>query len=704
METLQEKLSRLSQERQETKEQEEQKALEKELEPIRNRIHELENDKYNLEVIKGSLELKSSDATGKGMKEYFSEAEETLNNKSAILDKLIEENKEVLAQLGIETREQLVENDEFANYPEVTSYIEAKEQRDSAQLSNAVLEKKLADLGIVIDADKLSYDDAEKLLADKIESIDNELLEHKLKTPEGREEAIEIVAEKLRKTLPSAEFSREGHSPYFAFTMRTPGDPKVRIIDGKAQFRDWNNGYFIPEGSDAIERVYGKDIAEAGLKKAYEQKVDQAFEKYDQENENSAEWLKVMESASSEKRQRAEKALQDFENQSQKFLAEATEIVDSKHDSFPDFKRGDAISVIRKMAKLSQYDDRTEQVSRAFYLDNYSKFPPKFDWEKLKEKIEKRSEINNSFLEHIKNLKTDEEFKKFFDWVDGDKAENAGIEFYHSQYLHESEFGQGYQEIDAYFKAPKIDHDKLESLTRKYKTNHEFIDHMKEVSAKVDAMKEQVKGAIDSAIDVRLKQKELRAEIGKHDLGVDISRVDEKISDIERSKQNAQSILKDLARFEMSLPQEKLILRGSNIIIPSVHDKWETLLGQRTQEEKNLQDLKESIQEHARNKPKLLGKAKWEADLTELKNQEQKLEQSIRDLYKDTRDEYDKIVVKVPIGNFSYLVEGLGETEGMPSEIFDGLKGELNEVIDRKVPESVIHLNREYKELLKKLT
>ena len=73
--SLQEKLSKLSQNLQETNTEEGKKSQEKELEPIRLRIKELENQKSQIELIKGSLELKSDEKTGKGMREHSIETE-----------------------------------------------------------------------------------------------------------------------------------------------------------------------------------------------------------------------------------------------------------------------------------------------------------------------------------------------------------------------------------------------------------------------------------------------------------------------------------------------------------------------------------------------------------------------------------------------------------------------------------------------------
>ncbi len=206
--SLQEKLSKISQNLQETKAEAEKKAQEKELEPIRARIKELENQKNQLDLVKGSLELKSDKDTGKGMKEYSKETEEQVKKESTRLDTLTEKNKEALQTMGVENQDQLIDNPEFAEETEVVSYKKAKEQGEGLKMSDASLQEKLKTLGVNIDAESFSYDSAERALTEKLQSVEGELLQEKLKTPEGKEEAIEMLSKNLEKNIPQASFSK----------------------------------------------------------------------------------------------------------------------------------------------------------------------------------------------------------------------------------------------------------------------------------------------------------------------------------------------------------------------------------------------------------------------------------------------------------------------------------------------------------------
>ena len=93
--SLEDKLKEVSENLKKSKEQKKIEAQEEELKPVRARIKELENIKYQLELVEGSLRLKSDsqgkDKIGKGMREHSAETEQLAKEKFSKLQKLAEQ-------------------------------------------------------------------------------------------------------------------------------------------------------------------------------------------------------------------------------------------------------------------------------------------------------------------------------------------------------------------------------------------------------------------------------------------------------------------------------------------------------------------------------------------------------------------------------------------------------------------------------------
>ena len=312
--SLQEKLSKISQNLQETKAETEKKSQEKELEPIRSRIKELESQKNQLDLVKGSLELKSSEKTGKGMKEYSKETEEQAKKESTRLDTLIDKNKDALQTMGVENKDQLVENQEFAEEPEVVSYKKAKEETTNLEMSDNALKEKLKTLGVNADTENFSYDSAEKALAEKIQSVESELLQEKLKTPEGKKEAIEVLSKNLEKNIAQVNFSKDGKTGAEVLSLNR-GDSKITISGEKTKFEGWRNAKLLPDEMSVLEKTYGTEVVKEAVRKAYENKIQVSFDESDKESKNIDKALKEdLERTSTEKGVEANKAFREFQN------------------------------------------------------------------------------------------------------------------------------------------------------------------------------------------------------------------------------------------------------------------------------------------------------------------------------------------------------------------------------------------------------
>lgn len=200
--SLEKKLSKISLELKEKKAQEEKELLEEKLRPIRAKIKDFEVEKHQLEVILNSLKLKlgqkvdeKSVAEGIGMKEYSVNTENKFKKEEGRIDRIIKDNKEALKTLGLESRDQLLENPDFAGDSEILDYKEAKAQKDDLLLSDEALKSRLIALGIEFNQEDFSYEIAEDLVAKKIKDIDYKLSLEKRKTPEGREELKEELTQ-----------------------------------------------------------------------------------------------------------------------------------------------------------------------------------------------------------------------------------------------------------------------------------------------------------------------------------------------------------------------------------------------------------------------------------------------------------------------------------------------------------------------------
>lgn len=698
--SLQEKLSKISQNLQETKAETEKKSQEKELEPIRSRIKELENQKNQLDLVKGSLELKSGEKTGKGMKEYSKETEEQAKKESTRLDTLIDKNKDALQTMGVENKDQLVENQEFAEEPEVVSYKKAKEETADLKMADSSLKEKLKTLGVNTDEENFSYDSAEKALTEKIQSVEGELLQEKLKTPEGKEEAIEVLSKNLEKNIAQVIFSKDGKTGAEVLSLNR-GDSKITISGEKTKFEGWRNAKLLPDEMSVLEKTYGAEVVKEAIRKAYENKIQASFDESDKESKNIDKALKEdLERASPEKGSEANKAFREFQNLANIFkttLKEKAEELKAKGVDFnPNYVQnygGD----YEKYAMLGEYDTDNQLVEQT--MRNSQTYPPRLNFDALKEYTEKRIEQIKELTEDIKKLETQDDINKFT------RGENSGIGKAHKNILY-TKF-DGVKRPQYYANEQSWEQTKVKGLMQ-FKSYEEAKTYFEKKSLERETTKQKLVQNLETGIEAQQKSKELRKEIETQNFGGGINDVENEVSRIEKNKQEALTLMSELIKLESELPNEEVILNGSEIKVPSVGKQLEQLRKDRETEEQNLKNLKQKISNHESNKPKLFGKDKWEKDLTEFRQEQKDLEEKIR---KMSNEDYSalskKYTFRIPTQQYSAVEKLVSEqkyVQGNSKEIFNNLRTQLNEVISRKAPESVITLNKEYKDLEKKLS
>jgi len=291
--SLEQKLSNLTKNIENKKRQEAKELEEMELGPVRSKIKELEDKKYLLELIKGSLNLKSGERimsdsynkyTGIGMGEYSNETKANLEKEIAKLDSLIIKNKEALAGLNINNREELVDNfkdDEEAS--EVHDYLNAKDRNEDLNNRDESLKEKLKTLDVPINNDNFSYSSAEKTIDEKLGGLDNEIFKEKLKTPEGKIEAIESLSLELEKLLPATGLIKDDNTTYrFSFDNR---QNKIYFINNEAKINKGSYIHLLPDffsfpddrKLSEVESKYGEDVIKGAIKKAYFDKIEKSF-------------------------------------------------------------------------------------------------------------------------------------------------------------------------------------------------------------------------------------------------------------------------------------------------------------------------------------------------------------------------------------------------------------------------------------------
>lgn len=280
--SLEKKLSQISNQIRENKENESKKLHEEKLEPIRLNIKELEKTKFQLELVLGSLKLKSGKDSGIGIREYSTKTENEFKEENIRLDKLINKNQEALKTIGVENKDQLLENSDFTEDEEVISYKKSKGQKENLELSDSALKEKLLSLGVAIDQENFSYDLAEKVLQEKIEQINKKLALEKAKTPEGKEELKEELLQYFNKEIPSFSFSKAKNFDHYNknYVLDLGGYNRIEFNENQIIKGDTPGSFSMGEW-EKIEEKYPYDVIREAMKEAFEKKVGSSSYSFD---------------------------------------------------------------------------------------------------------------------------------------------------------------------------------------------------------------------------------------------------------------------------------------------------------------------------------------------------------------------------------------------------------------------------------------
>ncbi|MFZ4632029.1 MAG: hypothetical protein ACOYL8_02355 [Patescibacteria group bacterium] len=713
-------------------EKQEKKSVEQtaELKPVRANIKKLDKEKKSLEILKGSLDFEdiNNPADHEGMKDYALNTDKKIKKEDSQLEGLMNEHKEALASVGVETKEQLMTNPEFSEEEEVVNYKKALKRGEGLKLSDDKLKEKLAEFGIEIDDEKFSYERASQQIGKKLELVNQELTQEKLKTPEGKEEFIGLLAEEFSKEtgnfmymgqgshdkIHDAGFNRDKEDSYYNFDFKKAGESgsnnlRFKFFGDKTILEDYYKLKAIPDSFENKKYYYGKEIANAALEKNFQNKIHEEFAKIDK-RDHTTFLRSQLDSISPEENNRAQKTLVEFEVKQNEFLSiikEKSEELKAKGIDFsPDYASNygapyEEIIGLEAYSRSGTYRDGG--VEDLFNELNKNSFPPKYDFKKLQKIIASRLESLSKLIEVVKNLKTEEDVNDFLsngksDIYVGNFAKQAIKTDLQAEARFEFEKGSNIETTLKLMAVSKSYNEALDYLDKK-------INESNQVEKRIsDKVKEIVQYQINL---VELKKLAVEEGVGDRPDSISFSSIESFIRNIETNKQDASDLMKTIINLQAELPQdEELHFGGSYVSVPSFEKKAVDLEKEIEVEEKKLQDKIKDIDNKKSANP-WFGKDKLKRDLENSETEKISLEEKITRLREEkdearkkkyysvgTRDEYSEVG----------KMKNIQRANGKANEIFNDLRKELSNFIDKEVPVGLVAKYNEFKSLEAKLS
>lgn len=733
--SLKEKLSSLSKNLEEENSKEEKLKADKQLEPVRANIKTLEAIRWDLDLLKGSLDFKASDKSEESalMQDYAKQTSKKIEMSTNELDSLISENKEALMKLGVENREQLAVHPEFANDEEVINYKGSLDQGEGLKMSDAKLKERLTNLGVEFNIENFSYESASQAIEKKIANIDGELIQERLKTPEGREMTINSLAEEFKKNTGKMElnsssvgdkltepvygkladryYNNKSDSSYDFGTERD--NFRINFKDEKASVNNWSRLKLIPDNFEDTEVTYGKDITQQALEKTYKDKVHNSFVQWDERGDKAISLKEQIKAVSPEENNKAREKM----HEAIKKLNEILLLLQKKSDELkekgielnPEYYHG--YGPYKEIICLN------DSVSAAKYINENlnDNFPPHYDATKLQEASSKLIGWTEKFAEVINNLETKEDVDNFLLHKKNlgatfnkksEKEESVG-ESFHGHFLSCQLETQKYE-----FELKGNKYGAVSKLIDKCKTYQQAEDYLNKIIDQNVAGEKRVSETIIDTIKAHLKLRELETEIKQEKIGERIYDLERKIEKIAVDKEGAikamgkiESLQSELSR-EPELSKENLILSDSHLIIPSIKKEYDDLRENKPLKQKEWENKKTERERQEETKPGLFGKEKWQKKLDLLKGEEASAEIEYRALDKqDQNSLYYKAYRLIDSDSYTTIgkIVQSHKAQGNASEIFNSLREELTKVIDTTLPPKILQDYAEYKALVEKI-
>ncbi|MES2930450.1 MAG: hypothetical protein V4665_01565 [Patescibacteria group bacterium] len=726
---LKDKLTNLKTEAIENKITEQKAKEDAVLEPTRAKIKEINVLKNRLLLIRNTLADNTSDKLT--MKSYKAGKKDSVEKGKKPVTESFAEFKDVLEETkGIKSVDSFIDHPEFKEDQDVILYKKALEDESEFEEMETKLHKMLIDLEVMPNDNDFTYELAEEALNKKLQEIEIELNTEKLKTPEGNIEVVDGIAETFENEIPKQSLEGNAQNKECKLTIKNDNYHEYAIVlnNDTVTFNRTSEIQLFPQSFNEVEAMYGKEVAQLALKKAYENQTNKQFRRFDDGREYSQDLKEQLQSGSPKEGSEARDAMKEFENLQQHFrdlMKEKSEMFKAKGIDFnPEYATGYGGNYEDYISLMSPEYVKTLQES----LKDVTSFPPTFNFVSVKEAIKKQKVKLEKFIEVIRALNTEDGIKSLLRGTNGkDQISELRLDIGRPDYSNTAFKLSVSKAINGNYSdsAKKPINELIEA--NKSRSYSDAIAYLDEKIKKINYMKQKVSEKLQLAVDVALKQKELQEEKTKENFAADnVYRIGSAIAKIEQDRKNAEDLLVELTSLEATLPQEKIILNGNMIEVPSVDAEIKTQNIERQTKKDKLKLLESnfsnlnispayidySISRHNALKPKagFLGKGsaltKWESDLEKLEGIKKlqakidEIDKTISELQKKNRFYISSNNTNSEVGK---LVGNQRYTEGTSKEIFANLRNELQTIIDKKVPKHLETLHKEWMDLKNKL-
>lgn len=713
--SLAEKISNISGAIKEEKISEMESKQNEALEPVRAKIKDLEKKKFNLEMLKNSLDYKrEKNDDGLGMKEYSSQVSGAKEKHAKKLEKIIVDNPEAMEKLEVKDINDLVENEELNKEEEIVNYKESVKENEGLQLSDEQLKKRLADLGVEMGEEDFSYELASQKIDNSLEELNNELAIEQLKTPEGRNEVINNLAEdfsasskdiynlSLEKNNQQKKGSLGEVPDYFVgINLKDKKEyqgkkVEIEILKDQAVIPGYSGLKLLPSNFQENVDKFGLDVAQEALLLTYEGKLDSSLVLDKLKNERN-----LLEAVSPKKRQEVITLFQEFDSKRQEMgnllNRKSEELKEKNLDFDPNNPKGYKVNY-SYIFSLST-DGTDNQIMRNFNEICPANSFPEYDYEQMAAIIQERvSEIEKA-IKVVENINDQEGINKFLDYDDDDNQESVAF------FAGQSHSGRVNFSKNANFRYGKESEKVARDLSNRFPSYEEATKYL---DAEITE-KENVKEKISKTLSEALKYEYLESQLVNSAYGKNIYELDRSVKDIETEKKDAESFLLAIADIELKIPKdEDLEVSGEFITSITKQNKYKELKIELDNKLNIKHKAKDKLNEQERSEP-FFGKSKWRDKNIESEKEIAKLEDELKEL----KQKYDEAVKESGYNINVSKIYSYGKANdlfkknnksGKSDEIFKELKEELTKLSTQKLPEDVAHIYEELKSLSKKIS
>lgn len=713
--SLAEKISNISGAIKEEKISEMESKQNEALEPVRAKIKDLEKKKFNLEMLKNSLDYKrEKNDDGLGMKEYSSQVSGAKEKHAKKLEKIIVDNPEAMEKLEVKDINDLVDNEELNKEEEIVNYKESVKENEGLQLSDEQLKKRLADLGVEMGEEDFSYELASQKIDNSLEELNNELAIEQLKTPEGRNEVINNLAEdfsasskdiynlSLEKNNQQKKGSLGEVPDYFVdINLKDKKEyqgkkVEIEILKDQAVIPGYSGLKLLPSNFQENVDKFGLDVAQEALLLTYEGKLDSSLVLDKLKNERN-----LLEAVSPKKRQEVITLFQEFDSKRQEMgnllNRKSEELKEKNLDFDPNNPKGYKVNY-SYIFSLST-DGTDNQIMRNFNEICPANSFPEYDYEQMAAIIQERvSEIEKA-IKVVENINDQEGINKFLDYDDDDNQESVAF------FAGQSHSGRVNFSKNANFRYGKESEKVARDLSNRFPSYEEATKYL---DAEITE-KENVKEKISKTLSEALKYEYLESQLVNSAYGKNIYELDRSVKDIETEKKDAESFLLAIADIELKIPKdEDLEVSGEFITSITKQNKYKELKIELDNKLNIKHKAKDKLNEQERSEP-FFGKSKWRDKNIESEKEIAKLEDELKEL----KQKYDEAVKESGYNINVSKIYSYGKANdlfkknnksGKSDEIFKELKEELTKLSTQKLPEDVAHIYEELKSLSKKIS